>query len=343
MILGTGTDRGAFLASRPPVPPRPIEMDRHESEASAPDPGAQGDFDEQTVLGTSTAAPADPAARLETLARFLDDESPQVLTEVRRQLRGAGKSARPTLSRAARSASPATRVRARALLAELDRAPTVRRVLGYLLRDDVELENGLLLMGRLADPDLDARVPRALLDEFALEVQKKSRRRSDPLQRALALVEILGRGHGFAGARRQFHRPDHVHLHRVLEKRRGIPLTLCAIYAAVARRSGLKVGLLPLPGHVLLRLHGATTSLIVDPYHRGEIRSEKDLRRQLRARGLGFKAAWFRDADAHSILRRQIANLARSAQEYGRADEHKSLCAIVDAVSTARAARAAAN
>lgn len=287
---------------------------------------------------SSTAARADAArARLASLALLLDDESLTVQSTVHRHLRAARKAATSVLRRASRESSPSGRVRARALLADIRRAPVQRRVIGYLTRDRVELERGLFLLCRLTDPSFDPRASQRLLDDLAREVARKARLRTDPMQRALALVEVLGAEHGYRGAPDEFHRTDRVQIDRVLSNRRGIPLTLCAIYACVAARAGLRVGLLPLPGHVLLRLYGESSAMIVDPYHRGEARSEADLRRQLKARGHEYQAAWFRDADARSILRRQAANLARSAELYGRRGELRALRSILSALEPRRA------
>jgi|GEM_PF-649359 len=303
--------------------------------ASRPDASVESDF-------APSAITASARRRLDSLAQLLDDDSPSVQTVVTASLRDARRAARPALIRANRNASAAGRVRARALLADLARAPVHRRVVGYLTREAVELERGLFHLCRLSDPSFDPRPSQRILDELAREVAKKARSRTDPLHRAKALVEVLGVEHGFRGAPDEFHRADRVQIDRVLQNRRGIPLTLCAIYACVALRAGLRVGLMPLPGHVLLRLHGDTTSLIVDPYHRGEARSEIDLRRQLKSRGHGYQAFWFRDADARSMLRRQVANLARSAELYGRRGELRSLRAILSALERRRAASATA-
>jgi regulator of sirC expression with transglutaminase-like and TPR domain len=303
---------------------------------------SHADTDRREVLSVAAVSAA-RRERIESLARLLDDESPSVQATVQVHLRDARRAAAPALRRASRTASAGGRIRARALLADLRRAPVQRRVIGYLTRERVELERGLFLLCRLTDPSFDPRPSQRLLDELAREVARKARLRTDPLQRASALVEVLGGVHGFQGAPDDFHRADRVQIDRVLANRRGIPLTLCAIYACVAARAGLRVGLMPLPGHVLLRLHGETTSLIVDPYHRGEARSETDLKRQLKARGHGFQAAWFRDADARSMLRRQAANLARSAELYGRRGELRALKAILSALEPRRAASATAS
>lgn len=281
--------------------------------------------------------------RLESLARLLDDDSPAVQAAVQAHLRAARRAAVPALLRASRTASAPGRVRARALLADLRRLSVQRRVVGYLTGDRVDLERGLFLLCRLGDPSFDPRASQRLLDELARDVAKKSRLRTDPIQRALALVEVLGVQHGFQGTPDEFHRADRVQIDRVLKSRHGIPLTLCAIYACVAARAGLRVGLVPLPGHVVLRLYGEHTSQIVDPYYRGETRTESDLKRQLKARGFGFNAAWFRDADARSMLRRQVGNLARSAELYGRRGEHRALRTILSALETTRVQGATAS
>jgi regulator of sirC expression with transglutaminase-like and TPR domain len=299
--------------------------------------------DEHAATDPATLVRRAQRARLASLARLLDDDSPIVQSTVQRHLRDARRAARPMLLHASRQASPAARLRARALLADLRRAPVQRRVIGYMTRDRIDLERGLFLLCRLSDPAFDPRPSQRLLDELARDVARKARLRTDPMQRALALVEVLGIEHGFQGAPDEFHRTDRVQIDRVLANRRGIPLTLCAIYACVAARAGLRVGLLPLPGHVLLRVYGEAAGMIIDPYHGGEARSESDLKRQLKARGHGYQAAWFRDAEPRSILRRQVANLARSAELYGRRGELRALRSILAALEPRRAKSATAS
>jgi len=349
-VISARAGAGRHAASRcPPSIPRPHlhpAMVRPDSEPAASRPDGASPSAHPSVPGDA-GPPSRPGRtsreRLESLARLLDDDSPAVQATVQAHLRAARRAAVPALLRASRSASAPGRVRARALLADLRRLSVQRRVVGYLTGDRVDLERGLFLLCRLTDPSFDPRASQRLLDELARDVAKKSRLRTDPLQRALALVEVLGVQHGFQGTPEEFHRADRVQLDRVLTSRHGIPLTLCAIYACVAARAGLRVGLVPLPGHVVLRLYGENTSQIVDPYYRGETRTEADLKRQLKARGYGFSAAWFRDADARSMLRRQVGNLTRSAELYGRRGEHRALRTILSALETARVQGATAS
>jgi regulator of sirC expression with transglutaminase-like and TPR domain len=279
---------------------------------------------ETSSPGSAASASAERQRRLHGVFEFLGDESPVVRAEVRRQLLGAGRAALPLLRRATKSADPRVRSRARALLAERLRQRRFRRLCAYVATRPIELETALFLLARWSDPELDVRASRALLDSLAEKVGKLARERNEELYQASALADVLGRQLGFGGNSDEFHHPDNIHLHRALARRRGMPLTLSAIYHFVAKRAGIKSALLPLPGHVMLRLHAGPKSMIVDPFERGKLRTERDCRAYLKSNGLGFQQAWFQDASDASMLRRQLLNLQKSASVRGRRTESRA-------------------
>ncbi len=119
------------------------------------------------------------------------------------------------------------------------------------------------------------------------------------------IADYLGRELGYGGSVGEFHHPDNIHLQRAIERRAGMPLSLCAIYLFVARRVGVRAAILPLPGHVMLRLYGGHESAIVDPYQKGKLRTERDCRRYLDQNGIAFQADWLRDASDRHLFQRQ--------------------------------------
>jgi regulator of sirC expression with transglutaminase-like and TPR domain len=169
---------------------------------------------------------------------------------------------------------------------------------------------------------------------MALEVSRRAHQKQDELARARTLVEYLGDELDFGGSLGEFHHPDNIHLHRAIERRAGMPLTLCAIYAFVARRCDLRAEIVPLPGHVMLRLYGGEESVIVDPYHGGVERSHADCLEYLAQHGLSFEPAWFRGADDASMLRRQVLNLARSARKRGLKRDARDLGLVLRAADS---------
>ena len=65
------------------------------------------------------------------------------------------------------------------------------------------------------------------------------------------LAHLFG-AQGFTANRRDYYDPANSLIHRVLERRRGIPLSLAAVAVEVGRRRGIELYPVGLPGHVLL-------------------------------------------------------------------------------------------
>jgi regulator of sirC expression with transglutaminase-like and TPR domain len=306
-----------------------IDPDRGAAKVLRSSPGASSRTDRALAPARKT--------RLEALASLLADDSPAVLAEVRRALEKAGSESRPALERAARSDDARIRGRARAFLMERDQRAALRRLARYASRPDIDLERALFLLARYHAPRLDPRPYQRALDAMAAEVTRRAAKERGDLERALVLCGYLGEELCFGGSRGEFHHPDNIHLHRAIERRAGVPLTLSAIWLLVARRAGIRAALVPLPGHVMLRLYGGWRSAIVDPYHKGRRRSETECKGFLEKHGITPSAASFRDAPDALLVRRQIGNLAKSAELRGLSREARDLGALLRAIDPRRA------
>lgn len=268
--------------------------------------------------------------RLAAIAKLLGDESVLVRDELRRQFHAAGKIGRPLLERAGRSHDARTRGHARTLLLELGRAEVRRRLISFASRPTLDLEAGLILLARLQDPSLDARPYLRTLDAFADEVMRLSVDCGTELERAKILTDYLSETVGFNGTNAEYHHPDNVHLHRVIETRSGLPLSLCAIYLFVARRVGLRASILPLPGHVMLRIYGLRRSRIIDCFHGGRVRSQGALMAYLANHNICFEPNWFRAASDKSLFLRQVNNLVQTYSERGFPSEVETLLEVLE-------------
>ncbi len=276
---------------------------------------------------------------MELLIELLSDESPAVHAPVRQRLLAEGRAALPALRRAARDPEPRRRARARRLVAHLERQTVLRRLAGYALRPDIDVERGLFLLGRLERPDFDRRPYVKALDAMGAAVRARVSAAPDSPSAPLALAQYLGDELGFVGTEANFNHPDNVHLHRALETKRGMPLTLVAIYLLVARRAGLRAAPIALPGRVLLRLYAGPRSLILDPFLGGKARTRQDCVNYLAKHGLVPRPQWFADAGDAALFHRHILNLMGSHQARGHAREAAELQAIVAAVNRQRARR----
>ena len=86
------------------------------------------------------------------------------------------------------------------------------------------------------------------------------------------LHEVLFEEWGFTGNAEDYYAPDNSYLPRVLQTRRGIPVTLSLIYKAVAQQVGLIVRDINTPVHFLAAVEVDRSWMIVDAFDSGQSR-----------------------------------------------------------------------
>jgi regulator of sirC expression with transglutaminase-like and TPR domain len=151
-------------------------------------------------------------------------------------------------------------------------------------------------------------------------VQRRIKDTSDSSQLACikAVNEYLFDELHFVGNREKYEDPRNCCLNEVLDRRTGIPITMCVVYMEVARRAGLHIDGVNFPGHFLVRCPEVrprgSSGLIIDPFHGGALLSEHDCRLLLQ-RQVGSEVAFSRSLLAPTtrlqILVRMLINLKR--------------------------------
>ncbi len=126
-----------------------------------------------------------------------------------------------------------------------------------------------------------------------------------PEAQCAACARVLGRTHGFAGDTDQYDDPDNSMLDLVVERRRGLPILLSVVYVEVARRAGVPLRGVGLPGHFVVGHVEEAPPLLIDPFSGGAF-VETDAPAALR-----------RPWDAHETAMRMLNNLVGAYQRRG--------------------------
>jgi regulator of sirC expression with transglutaminase-like and TPR domain len=161
---------------------------------------------------------------------------------------------------------------------------TPRTRLEDLLRrpdSDVDLAEAALLVAAQEYEELDVRRYLVRLDEMGRALRIRLEDEPRPERAVMALNHYLFQELGFRGNTEQYYDARNSYLNDVLDRRTGIPITLSVVYIEVARRAGLDVEGVGLPGHFVVRVQTAARGLIVDPFHGGMLLSEKDCQQRL--------------------------------------------------------------
>jgi regulator of sirC expression with transglutaminase-like and TPR domain len=140
--------------------------------------------------------------------------------------------------------------------------------------------------------------------------------RDDPAAAARAVVMLLVR-EGFTGDEQSYEDPRNSFFDRVLERRRGLPITLSVLAVHLGRHAGVPLHGIGFPGHFLvgMRLRDPDP-IVLDPFRGGQRLQAAELD-QLLARATGRRPApeqerWrdhLRPASGRDVVVRMLRNL----------------------------------
>lgn len=147
-----------------------------------------------------------------------------------------------------------------------------------------------------------------------------------------ALNRYLFEERGFAGNQTDYYDPRNSMLHRVLERRTGIPITLSVVYMEVGRRAGVRVEGIGMPGHFIVRASDADgAGTLVDPFDGRNIEAD-DCQERLDAiygGQVALSEKHLRPVSSRAILTRILGNLKAV---YAQARLHRRALAAVERI-----------
>lgn len=159
-------------------------------------------------------------------------------------------------------------------------------------------------------PDLDVSHYLRRLDRLALEVGAERTR--DAMDQWQAIRRVVVERHGLIGNDSDYQNPDNSYLNRVLDTRRGIPITLSAIWLHVAENLDWPLVGIGLPGHFIIRHQGMEDEAYIDPFGGGALLTAGQCAALVR-RLLGPQARITEEmllpATPRQMLRRMLGNL----------------------------------
>lgn len=155
--------------------------------------------------------------------------------------------------------------------------------LAALPDDEIDVAEAALALAALDRPGRSRDGYRSYLDQLTREVEALAG--SGGLGgRVEALHQVIAGRHRFAGDSRDHEELDNANLMRVIDRRRGLPVTLGILYLKVGRACGWPMQGLGFPLHFLVRIEGPDGErAILDPFHGGARLEAAELRSLLKA------------------------------------------------------------
>lgn len=257
---------------------------------------------------------------------LLDDQSPAVRHALLSYFREHSAEAVDFLKETANGKNRALAWHARWFLEELKFSDPIAEFKGFIRSLNYELETGALLLSRTVFPSIDIGACCGELDAIANRCRELMAEPMTVREKCRVINRVLFHEYGFRGNYEHYTDPLNSFLQRVIERRKGIPISLSIVYLLVAHRLGIDLEPVGLPGHFVVGCYVEDAPFFIDAFEQGVFRSRDDLFTLLRLQQIEPKESDLAPTPVREVLCRCCRNLVNHYRASGD-EEHAQLFA----------------
>ncbi len=182
--------------------------------------------------------------------------------------------------------------------------------------EDIPLTEAALAIAQDVEPRLDLAATQSQIDRLAATLKARLPTDAGQVHKLRLLNRYFFHELGFAGNANDYHDPDNSYLTKVLERRRGIPISLAVLFMEIGQQIGLPLRGVSFPGHFLVKLKVRAGDIYLDPFSgeslsRGQI--EERLAEFLEAMHSGSTSSGASERIDRGSLDIALANAIREA------------------------------
>lgn len=137
---------------------------------------------------------------------------------------------------------------------------------------------------------------------------------------------------GFSGSSDDYYNPHNSYLNRVIDRRKGLPISLALIVLFVGRRLDLPFYGINMPIHFMLKYKSDNEEMLIDPFDNGKVVTYNQCYYFLKNNGVDPKSEHFETSSPVSILSRCIRNLINSYEKDEKLAKSESLKKLLNTV-----------
>ena len=252
--------------------------------------------------------------QISSLIKLLTDRDEFVRSRVRDQLVELGEDALPFLEIATRGEDEALRIQAQLVIQNIlpnKLAEKFRQLARKGLGQDVDLEAGMMLIMEFGYPESDPEICRQKLDDLAQKLSENLDADANPQEIVAEFTRFLFQENGFKGNKENYHNPDNSFINKVLENHTGLPITLSALCVLLAKRLGLPIVGVGMPGHYIVKYSLPIEPIYFDPFHQGRILKKDECVKIVEQLGYPFEEHFLSQSTQRETLVRMLNNLVQ--------------------------------
>jgi regulator of sirC expression with transglutaminase-like and TPR domain/S1-C subfamily serine protease len=182
--------------------------------------------------------------------------------------------------------------------------------------EEIDLLHAALLIALLDNEDVDVDAYRREVERMAEKVRRRLPKDADGKARLEALNQFLFQERGFHGSRGDYYNRSNSYLSEVIDDREGLPITLSVLYIELARRLGVRLEGVGMPGHFVVRhVPARGESQLLDVYEGGRPLSKEEAgKKSEEITGRPLRDEHLAAVGKRAVIVRMLHNLLNIAQ-----------------------------
>lgn len=194
-------------------------------------------------------------------------------------------------------------------------------------------DHALHLARILAYPDLDVPTTLGKVDDMGKQAAELAKKKLATPRRPTQIIEhinsYLFETQKFRPNTDDYYNPLNSYLNVVIERRTGIPITLCILYMRIAEALDFKLLPINFPSHFLLKhvMEGGNGEIVIDPFNGGRIMDDYALKalleRSYPGQQISLTMAFVEKATTAQVVIRLLNNLKGSYYESQDMDKYE--------------------
>ena len=268
--------------------------------------------------------------RKDALLALLDDPSPNIRKALLAQFAAESVAAGILLKEVAAGSNRILATHARWFLDALKFNDPIEEFRAFIRSLSYELETGALLLARSVYSDVDVAQCCRQLDEIATRCRELIAEPCSAREKCRVINRVLFHDYGYHSNLEYYSDPENSFLHRVLARRKGIPISLCTVYLLVAQRLGFSLEPVGLPSHFVVGCFLDERPFFIDAFDGGSLRSSEEMIARFKLFGGATPGSALAPTPVREVLCRSCRNLVNHYTASGNLERAKLFASFVD-------------
>ncbi len=279
------------------------------------------------------------------LINLLDDPDEKIFSTIKGRILDFGEKAIPVLEDAWESSvNILLQTRIENIIHRIQFGKTLEAIAEWKYKKNPDLLEGALLVARYQYPELDETKVNEAIRQLHQDVWLEMNDQLTALEKVRVVNHIFFDVHRFVGNTENYTAPENSYLNKVLESKKGNPLSLAIIYLTLCKKLNLSIYGVNLPQHfVMVYLdeqlfstdqHDDNVLFYINPFSKGAIFSRREIDIFLNQLAIDPQKSFYLPCSNVEIIKRLIRNLITSYTNLDQPDKVSDMKEILKTLNS---------